>query len=73
MRNAALIAMEFNQLLPINERPEFTDGYDGFNHLCSIEGEVGSASLVYILRNHNKDILNRQKNDFYNAMDFINK
>jgi tripeptide aminopeptidase len=73
MKNAALIAMEFNQLLPINERLEFTDGYHGFNHLCSMEGVVGSASLVSILRNHNKDILNRQKNDFYNAMDFINK
>ena len=73
MKNASLIAMEFNSLLPINERPEFTDGYDGFNHLCYMEGEVGNASLVYILRNHNKGILNRQKNDFINAMEFINK
>ena len=73
MKNASLIAMEFNHLLPIEERPEFTDGYDGFNHLCGMRGEVGQAELFYILRNHNKAILNRQKNDFYNAMEFINK
>ena len=73
MKNASLIMMEFNSLLPINERPEYTDGYDGFNHLCSISGEVGNASAYYIIRNHSIDILNRQKNDFKNACDFINK
>lgn len=73
MKNASLIAMEFNSLLPINERPEFTEGYDGFNHLCEIKGEVGFAELFYILRNHDKKILERQKNDFINATDFINK
>ena len=73
MKNASLIAMEFNSLLPINERPEFTEGYDGFNHLCEIKGEVGFAELFYILRNHDKKILERQKNDFVNATDFINK
>lgn len=73
MKNAALIAMEFNSLLPVNERPEFTDGYDGFNHLCDMKGEVGFSQLTYIIRNHNKEILERQKKDFINAMDFINK
>ena len=73
MKNASLMAMEFNGLLPVNERPEFTDGYDGFNHLCEVKGEVGEASLTYILRNHDKKILERQKNDFYNASEFINK
>ena len=73
MINASLVAMEFNELLPINERPEFTDGYDGFNHLTSMEGVCGEAKLTYILRNHDLNLLNRQKNDFYNAKDFINK
>ena len=73
MINAALVAMEFNSLLPVNERPEFTEGYDGFNHLISMEGVCGEAKLDYILRNHSLDILNRQKQDFYNAKDFINK
>ncbi len=73
MINASLVAMEFNELLPINERPEFTDGYDGFNHLTSMEGVCGEAKLTYILRNHDINLLNRQKNDFYNAKEFINK
>ena len=73
MINASLVAMEFNELLPINERPEFTDGYDGFNHLTSMEGVCGEAKLTYILRNHDINLLNRQKQDFYNARDFINK
>ncbi len=73
MINAALVAMEFNELLPINERPEFTEGYDGFNHLTSMEGVCGEAKLTYILRNHDLNLLNRQKQDFYNAKDFINK
>ena len=73
MINASLVAMEFNELLPINERPEFTDGYDGFNHLTSMEGVCGEAKLTYILRNHDINLLNKQKNDFYNAKEFINK
>lgn len=73
MINASLLAMEFNNLLPVNERPEYTDGYDGFNHLCKMEGEVGEASLEYILRNHSKELLYKQKEDFLNARDFINK
>ena len=73
MINASLVAMEFNELLPINERPEFTDGYDGFNHLTSVEGVCGEAKLTYILRNHDLKLLEKQKNDFYNAKEFINK
>ena len=73
MKNASLILMEFNSLLPVNERPEYTDGYDGFNHLCDMNGAVGYANASYILRNHSLDLLQRQKNDFINACDFINK
>ena len=73
MKNASLIAMEFNALLPIQERPEYTDGYEGFNHLCGMEGAVGQAKLFYILRNHNMEILQRQKRDFQNAARFINE
>lgn len=72
MKNASLIAMEFNSLLPVNERPEYTDMYDGFNHLCDMSGNVGEAKLEYILRNHDKNLLERQKKDFLNAMNFIN-
>ena len=73
MKNAALILMEFNSLLPVNERPEYTDNYDGFNHLCEMNGAVGKATAYYILRNHSLKLLDKQKNDFKNACDFINK
>ena len=72
MKNASLIGMEFNSLLPVNERPEYTDMYDGFNHLCSISGNVSEAKLEYIIRNHDEKLLNKQKMDFLNAMNFIN-
>lgn len=73
MINATLVAMEFNSLLPVQMRPEYTDKYDGFNHLTNFCGETGHATMHYILRNHDINILNRQKNDFINAMNFINQ
>ena len=73
MINAALVAMEFNGMLDIFARPEYTEGYEGFNHLCGIEGVVGEAKMVYILRNHDKEKLEQQKNEFLYAQEFINK
>lgn len=73
MINASYLAMEFASLLPQNERPEYTEGYEGFNHLTHIEGSVGSASLHYILRNHDLDKLAKQKEDFKAACEFMNK
>ena len=73
MINASRVAMEFDSLLSEFERPEYTDGYDGFNHLCEIKGEVGYCKMEYILRNHSKEILYKQVNEFINARDFLNK
>ncbi len=73
MINASRVAMEFDSLLSDFERPEYTDGYDGFNHLCLIKGEVGYAKLEYILRNHDEKLLNNQVNEFINARDYLNK
>lgn len=73
MINASYLAMEFASLLPQSERPEYTEGYEGFNHLTHIEGSVGSASLHYILRNHDLNKLNKQKEDFKAACEFMNK
>ena len=73
MINASLLAMEFASLLKVNERPEYTSGYEGFNHLTNMEGCVGHASLSYIIRNHSEDLLKKQKLEFINAADFINK
>ena len=52
--NAALLAMEFDSLLPPQERPEHTEGYEGFYHLCGVKGETELAESVYILRDHDR-------------------
>ncbi len=52
--NAALLAMEFDSLLPPRERPEHTEGYEGFYHLCGVKGETELAESVYILRDHDR-------------------
>lgn len=61
MKNAALIAMEFNGMLPRAERPEFTDGYDGFYYLINMSGNTESAELQYILRDHSLPLLEAKK------------
>ena len=54
MRNAAQIAMEFHSMLPPAQRPEHTEQYDGFFHLTDMKGHVESASLGYIVRDHDR-------------------
>ncbi len=73
MINASLVAIEFNSLLPEKDRPENTEGYEGFNHLTDIEGEVENCKLEYIIRNHDRELLDKQKEDFYKAEKIINK
>ncbi len=62
MVNASLAAMEFNALLPALDIPRHTDGYRGFIHLCSMEGDVCRARLQYILRDHSAE-LNRYREE----------
>ena len=52
MINSQLIAMEFAALLPAQQRPEHTEGYEGFFHLIGMEGEVERSQLLYIVRDH---------------------
>lgn len=52
MVNASIVAMEINQMLPACERPEHTEMYEGFYHLCQMEGSVEHAKLDYIVRDH---------------------
>ncbi|HRS54017.1 MAG TPA: peptidase T [Bacteroidales bacterium] len=52
MINALLVAIEINNLLPVNERPEFTSNYEGFFHLIKLEGSVEKAFMQYIIRDH---------------------
>ena len=55
MINAALVAMEFNGLLPASDIPRLTEGYEGFFHLGHIEGEVELAEMDYIIRDHDAE------------------
>jgi len=73
MKNALLIAMEFNALLPVNARPEFTQDYEGFYHLIKVEGTVESASIQYIIRDHDRTKFEAKKQNFKKCVDFINE
>ena len=73
MKNASLIACEFNSLLPADEIPEKTEGYEGFHHLTSMTGEIELAKLNYIIRDHDKTKFEEKKRTFVEAADAINK
>lgn len=72
MVNSMNIAMEFQSMLPAAQKPEYTDGYEGFIHLTHMEGEVEQSSLEYILRDHDIQKLNEQKAIMSNAASFLN-
>jgi tripeptide aminopeptidase len=72
MVNASLVAMELNALLPVNERPEFTSGYEGFYHLTKLQGTVEDASLEYIIRDHNRQKFEARKALMQSAVAFLN-
>ena len=61
MVHAAKIAMEFHSMLPEKEAPEYTEGYEGFYHLLSINGDVEETSLHYIIRDHDREKFNGRK------------
>lgn len=61
MVNAALLAARFASWLPPTERPETTEGYEGFFHLTSMSGSVEEASLTYILRDHSRGAFEARK------------
>ena len=72
MINANLLAMEFHQLLPVFLNPAYTEGYGGFNHLSELSGSVEEAELNYIIRNHDKALFLKQKEDFQNITNYLN-
>jgi len=72
MQNALLMAMEFNALLPVFERPEFTQDYEGFYHLVKMEGSVEKSFIQYIIRDHDKDIFENRKKVIQQCIDFMN-
>ena len=72
MKNAALMAMEFNALLPVEQRPEYTEGYEGFFHLTGMQGHCEEAQLSYIIRDHDKAKFEARKAEMQRAVDFLN-
>lgn len=73
MVNALVIAHKLIGLLPAQERPEHTCGYEGFFHLNSMQGTIDSASLSYIIRDHDRSIFENRKKTMQEAVDYINK
>lgn len=72
MKNAILIGMEFNDLLPIGQRPELTEGYDGFFHIISFKGSVEEAEFGYIIRDHDRKKFEEKKELIEQCVKFIN-
>ena len=73
MINAALVAMEFAGMLPPWERPEHTEGYEGFYHLTEMSGDEEAAELRYILRDHDRAKLEAKKAFMNTACEVLNR
>ena len=72
MRNALHIAQEFDALLPADQRPEYTQDYEGFFHLISLRGTVEEAQSSYIIRDHDRAKFEHKKQEIARCADFIN-
>ena len=72
MKNAIIIGMELNDLLPVGQRPELTEGYDGFFHIISFNGTVEEANFGYIIRDHDRKKFEDKKELIRKCVDFIN-
>ncbi len=73
MKNASLIAMEFQQMLPVFQNPMYTEGYEGFFHLSDIRGNMVKAQMDYIIRDHDQGRFAEKKEMFFCIADFLNK
>ena len=72
MKNAILIASELNSLLPVEQRPEYTEGYEGFFHIIAFNGAVEQADIAYIIRDHDRAKFEEKKKTITSCVDFIN-
>ena len=72
MINSQYIAMEYVSLLPVHQRPEATEGYEGFIHLTDMKGEVELSELYFIVRDHDMDKFQEKKAVMQAAADYIN-
>ncbi len=73
MINAIHLAMEFNTLLPIQQRPEYTQGYEGFFHLIDMTGQVEMTTFRYIIRDHDAKKFEQKKRQILDCANFMNQ
>jgi tripeptide aminopeptidase len=72
MINAARIAGEFDRMLPQDQRPECTEGYDGFFHLTKLNATNADAQMQYLVRDHDAGLFDEKKALLKSAADYIN-
>ena len=73
MRNAVLLGMEFQSMLPVHENPAYTEGYEGFYHLNEMEGSVEEAHMSYIIRDHDRVRFEEKKDRFLKIAAYLNE
>jgi len=73
MINSMIIGYELNNMLPVSERPEFTEHYEGFFHLNKFDGTVEKTELQYIIRDHDAQKFERRKEILAQVTDFLNQ
>lgn len=73
MVNALVIANKLVSLLPANERPEHTEVYEGFTHLVGMSGSVDAASVSFIIRDHDRTLFEKKKQQMTEVVEYINK
>lgn len=72
MINSILVATELNSMLPVNERPEYTEDYEGFYHLMSFSGSVEKTEIGFIIRDHSMENFETKKETLVKAVEFLN-
>ena len=73
MINAIEVACELNAMIPQDERPQHTEGYEGFYHCVGFNGTVESADIAYIIRDHDADRFEQKKVYMWSCVDLLNK
>lgn len=73
MINALQVACEFNSLLPADQRPEHTEGYEGFYHCVGLNGTVENARISYIIRDHDSEKFEQKKVYIWSCVDLLQK
>ncbi len=71
MINASLVLMELQSMLPVFDNPMYTEGYEGFIHLCDISGTCDNGESNYIIRDHDMDKFESKKNIFAKCVEFL--